>query len=267
VQRLQRITPGALTAREALPDLLGLDRFGVEFRKGQTALVAAQPNDGKSALALWLSIQWALKGLRILYFSADTDEHTMWKRSAATVTGQPQSSVEHLADGRVQSALTRLKGGLSFSFETDPTYKHLFLESIAFWELWGDYPDVIVIDNLMDVVGENEDEFGTMRDTTKALKRLARATNSAVIILHHCSEQEKRTGNPPSRREITGKVSQKSEVILTLALDDQAGVLKMAPVKNRGGKKDPSGQLYHQVRVDLDRMQMYDLDYRKLGAA
>lgn len=273
MQRLQRISSRKLSASEPLPDLTGIGRkFGAYFRRGQTAMIAADPNNGKSPLALWHCVNWVRHhGLRVLYFSADTDEYTTWKRAGMAVTGQPKSSVELMPKSQVSTALAGLGGRLSFSFETDPTYQHLMEEVVAFFELWGDYPDVVVIDNLMDVIGENEDEYGGLRDHTKAFKRLARATDSLVLILHHCNEedQSKRKGGirPPARGRITGKVSQKAELVITIAYDGQQRLMMLAPVKVRDGTPDDTGETYHVIRSDPERMQFYDMEHQRLGTA
>lgn len=267
--RLHRISPRE-NAREPLPDILGLASSGIQIRRGQVTMVAAQPNDGKSLLTLWMAIRWAQQGVRSFYFSADTDELTTLRRAAATVTGQPQASIESwMQDGwsEVEDALAELNGGVSFSFETDPTYQHIHEELVAYWEMWGEYPDVIVIDNLMDVVGDNDDEYGSMRDTSKALKRFARLTGAAVIVLHHCNETDKREDHPPARREITGKVSQKAELILTLQLVDGQNLMRIAAVKNRSGAKDPKGLIFHVLRVDFERVNFYKYNYQTLGVA
>lgn len=263
--RLHRISQALALSREPLPGALApLERAGIKLRPGQVTIIAAQPNDGKSALAL----VWALRlcqehERRTLYFSADTDESDTLRRAAAAITGYPQPYIESLIQsgwGYVQKALAGLNGGVVFSFETDPTYQDIYQETIAFWELWGTYPDLIVIDNLMDVVGDNDDEYGSMRDTTKAAKRLARKTGSHVMLLAHCRE-EGRANHPPSRRELTGKVSMKPELVITLLLDDEAQVMKVAVVKGRSMVKDPSGETYTSMRVDLERMAFYGLDW------
>lgn len=232
-------------------------------------MIAAQPNDGKSLLTLWMAIRWAQQGVRTLYFSADTDELTTLRRAAATVTGQTQANIESwMQDGwsEVEEALAALNGGVVFDFETDPSYQHLHEELVAYWEMHGSYPDAIVVDNLMDIVGDNDDEYGSMRDTSKALKRFARLTGAAVIVLHHCNETEKREEHPPARREITGKVSQKAELILTLQLVDGQNLMRIAAVKNRAGTKDPKGLVFHVLRVDFERVNFYSYGYQTLGA-
>ena len=83
MQRLQRLSPHRLAGSTPLPDVLGLaSKFpGAYFRRGQTSLIAAEPNNGKSPLVRWMSVQWALQGLRGLYFSADSDEFTTDRKS------------------------------------------------------------------------------------------------------------------------------------------------------------------------------------------
>lgn len=269
MQRLQRLRPRESAAQQALPDLLGLgERFNLSFRRGQTVLLAAEPNQGKSAVALWLSIHWASSqhNLRVLYFSADSDEYTTWRRSTAAVLGQPQSYVDHLRSHEAGTALASLKGRVAFDFETDPTYQHITEETVAFYELWGQYPDVIVIDNLMDVVGENEDEFAALIDHTRAFKRLARGTNSVCLMLHHCNEKggDRQSSHPPARGDITGKVSKKPEAVITLNIPEP-GLMQFAPVKNREGFQDKSGQTSLTLRFDIDRMQISDLNHDRLG--
>lgn len=264
--RLHRISPHE-NAREPLPDIFGLAKHDIVVRRGQVTLIAAQPNDGKSLLTIWGAGQWAELGLRSLVFSADTDEETTLRRVSASITGKTQNEIEQrMRSGwdDVAESLAKLEGRLAFDFETDPSYQHIYEELVAAWELWGSYPEIVIIDNLMDVAGDNEDEYGGMRDSMRAFKRFARLTGAAFIILHHCNESEKRENHPPARREITGKVAQKPEMILTLQLDGD--FMRIACVKNRNGAKDPKGIVHHVLRVDFERVRFFKHNYEPLGA-
>lgn len=262
MHRLQRLTPTRLAASTPLPDVLGLAaKFpGAYFRRGQTSLIAAEPNNGKSPLVRWMCVQWALQGLRILYFSADSDEFTTWKSVAAAVTGKETARVAQ--GGRdVSVALGRLQGRMAFVFDTDPSYSTIQQELAAHFELWGVYPDVVVVDNLMDVQGENEDEFARLREHTSAFKRVARVTDSHVVMIHHVNE-EARKGEvaPPPRARITGKVSKKPELVVTLAYDKYTRRMMLAVVKGRDveGGTDTSGQEFLVLKSDPERMQFHD---------
>lgn len=207
-------------------------------------MFAGTPGSMKTFMVLFLL---AKMGLPALFFSADTDAKTITKRAAAMLTGDSQEAVE--------SAL-RTNGGASYYaehleslnkirwvFESDPTYRDLELETLAFAEVHGKYPEIIVVDNLMNVVGESEDEWGSMRETTKAFKRLVRFTDAALFVLHHMAERKTDNTMPSPRSDLQGKVSQLPEVILSLAFDG-VSELRVAPVKNRFGPADASARTH-----------------------
>ena len=150
-------------------------------------------------------------------------------------------------------------------FESDPTYTDLLLETMAFAEAHGRYPEIIVVDNLMNVVGENEDEWGSMRDTTKAFKRLVRFTDAALFVLHHMAERRTDNTVPAPRSDLQGKVSQLPEVILSLAFDG-GSELKVAPVKNRFGPADATARTHAvSLYVTPETGQFYNSNYNRVN--
>lgn len=246
--------------------------MGVRPRTGQVTLIAAPPNCGKSLLALYWVVRLAQQGLRVLYFSADTDSHDTKIRAAAMLTGHTTEKVEQaLLNGTGAEYYDDELEAISdvrFDFETDPSYSHLSDVVLANHEMYGDYPHVIVVDNLMNVVSENENEWSGMKEVCKALKRLGRQTGAAIFTLHHVNEGHGDPSFPASRKDIAGKVSQLPELILSLGFDDHAGVLRVAAVKNRSGFKDPSGKTYAELYVNAPRMALYaDRKDRELGEA
>ena len=125
-----------------------------------------------------------------------------------------------------------------WSFESSPTLEDIAEEVKAFEELWGQSPELIIVDNLMDVATDGGEEFASMRAIMKELKYLARATNAAVLVLHHTSEGVVGTPCQP-RSALQGKVAQLPALILTLGLVGTS--LACAVVKNRYGKADANG--------------------------
>lgn len=243
-----------------------LHDFGIRPRMGTCTMLAATPASGKTYLAL----KW-LKEMKLptLYFSADADEATIVERMCSIITGESTDSVA--ADLRTPEGKEFHSDNLMdevpfmrFVFTPDPTYDELVLELMAFNELEGDYPKVVAIDNLMNLVGENENEWGAMRDHTKAVKNLIRTTGASFFVLHHMSEDVKDPSVPAPRKSIQGKVSQLPEVILSLA---RAGdELRIAVVKNRYGDQSPSGEYYTRLYVDLGKGQFYDHKPQLLAA-
>lgn len=271
MQRLHRIV-GAAKVSEPLPTVFDrLAANGTHICRGQVTMVAAQSGAGKSNLALYYAVRLAERHqLRTLYFSADTDASTTMVRTACILTGHRFSDVAKQMRGGAgrsyyEDALADLQGRVGFSFESDPSYQDLHAEIMAFHTMWGEtYPDLIVVDNLMNVVGENESEWAAMADSMKFLHRVARHTGSAVLVLTHMSEQGKPTGHPLPKQAIQGKLSKIPEVILSLAQDRSTKELMIATVKNRNGPDDDSGTTFSRYKLDFERVQLYrnDIDWQ-----
>lgn len=256
MRTLERVSYQAKGIPQQLPTVFpALEHAGIRPRKATVTMIAATPGSLKSMLTLY----WVARmGLPTLFFSADTDAFESMKRAAAMMTGTTQNKVEAdvLAGGENPYSAALAMLNIRWVFETDPSYADIALETAAFAEVFGEFPSVIVIDNLMNVVGENDNEFGSMRDTTKAMKRITRLTSAAVFVLHHMSEQERENGAPPARRRLQGKVSQLPEVILSMLLVGDE--LRIAAVKNRFGPGDASGEKYVSLWTAPDKCQFFN---------
>lgn len=220
-------------------------------------MIAGQPGAGKSLLALWCVLQYATDhDLRGIYFSADSAE--LGQASRALAMSEMNLSVaeaERMLELEDDWALDRMAkfNNLMWSFEDDLSYENMDDEIEAFHELWGRPPDFVVVDNLTDVEGQSEDEWSTQRRALKALTQMARKTDSATIVLHHTSEDDRIKENPcPPRRAIQGKCSQKPALILTVA--DRGKMRPVAKVKDRFGQSDKTGETARWFRLDMETM-------------
>lgn len=256
MRTLTRVARETAGAPQQLPLVFPpLAEAGIRPRRATVTMIAATPASLKSMLTLyWVSRM----RLNTLFFSADTDAYESMKRAAAMTTGNTMDKVEQdIAAGRqadYEAALNNLN--IRWVFETDPTYQDLVLETAAYAEATGDYPEVIVIDNLMNVVGESENEWASMRDTTKALKKLVRITGAAVFVLHHMGETQKDNGLPAARNRLQGKVSQLPEMILSIAVSGNE--LRIAAVKNRFGRQDAAAERYVTIYVNPSLCRFYN---------
>ena len=115
---------------------------------------------------------------------------------------------------------------------------------------------MIIVDNLMDVATDGGEEFSSMRAIMKELKYLARATNAAVVVLHHTSEAVPGTPCQP-RSAIQGKVAQLPALICTLGVVGTS--MGVAPVKNRYGRADANGTLMTWVAFNPEYMFLDDI--------
>jgi RecA-family ATPase len=254
-----------LDAPQLLPDLFpSLKAAGIRFRRAQVTMIAGQPNSGKSLLALF----YAIKAERpTLYVSADTDAYTTTLRAAAIVTNNTIDTIEDSFKQEngikvYQNALTSLTN-LEFSFDPSPTLDDIQLMIQAYGEKYGQYPELIIIDNLMNVAALHDNEWTGMRDIMKAAHHMARETSAAVFVLHHTSENEGEPTKPPARKAIQGKVSQLPEVIITVAMEPENSEFRIACVKNRFAKHSAMGTDYVTLYSDAARMKLFESPLRQ----
>jgi hypothetical protein len=151
---------------------------------------------------------------------------------------------------------------IQFVFDSSPSLDDIELEVKAYVELYGIPPELIVIDNLMNVVAESDNEWAGLRAIMVEFHDMARKTEACVMVLHHVSEQSEygKTTLPPARRAIHGKVSQLPALILTLGFDPLNNILKVAAVKNRFGPHTADGSDHTGLFVNYSVCQISDAD-------
>lgn len=259
---LSRAWGGVLTKATPLPDVWrALANKQIKFRRGQVCMVAAAPNAGKSMFALIYAIR---ANVPTLFFSADTDTTTVMMRAAAHLSGHGQVLVESNLAGNTHyydQHLPKLNN-IKWVFDSSPSLDDLELEIRAYVELYGQAPELIVIDNLMNVVAETDNEWAGLRAIMMELHDMARKTEACVLVLHHVSEQSEygSTINPPARRAIHGKVSQLPALILTLGYNPGENILKVAAVKNRFGPHVADGTDNASLFTNYGACQINDAD-------
>ena len=230
------------------------EQEGMRLRRAEVNMIAGPPGSGKSTLALHLAI-----GMRLptCYVSADTGAFTMATRAIAMLTGDTLDSVEEKLEqdpGWGEQVLADVDF-IRWHFSSDPSLKRIETEISAYEEMFGCYPGLIVVDNLLDLDPEGvaDESYMGFQGLIAGLKVISRETGACVLILHHTSEAVK--GNPcPPRSALQGKVAQTPAVIFTVALDGDGRHMRISPVKNRQGPADLTGERHVVLEVDLARM-------------
>ncbi len=233
------------------------------FRRGQLSMVAGAPGVAKSALAQDIALKVSA---RTLYLSADTDSFTMAKRTVAKQLAVPQYTAESMLQGNHADALTALMSTtLRYSFDITSVLDCAD-EVMAYLEVWGDYPELIIIDNLMNVHEGDDGDLAAMKSVLDKFHRLARNTDAHVMVLHHVSGGEggaNKTGmNPVPLSGVANQVTELPAQVLTLYR--RGAELFICPVKQRDGRSDPSARFAYKLFCDLDKMLFSD---EPLGAA
>jgi predicted ATP-dependent serine protease len=224
-------------------------------------MVAAAPNAGKSMFSLVYAIKAQVP---TLFFSADTDTATVMMRASAHLAGHTQQTVENQISINPEAYDEVLQNisHIQWVFDSSPNLDDIEAEVKAYIELYGIAPQLIVIDNLMNVVAETDNEWSGLRQIMLELHDMARKTDACVMVLHHVSEQTEygTMMDPPHRRAIQGKVSQLPALILTLGYNPFEHTLRVAAVKNRFGKHSVDGKDWAGLFVNFATCQIGDSD-------
>lgn len=245
-------------------ELEPLYRMGYNPHAGELIMVAGRPGAMKSTWVLWLVQKFHLP---TLYFSADM---SAFQASTKMASHQLQQTVDQVSEDMAMDSsgafldpdaaelvLDRLnKSKIHFSFGT-PIRQSVMIEELNAWvDLYNSFPEVIVIDNLMDMEG-CEVGYEEQSLAMQSLSNLSRDTGATVIVLHHASdkgEQAKRDPfAPPPRSEIKNGLAEKAEQVLTVAIDNRDNSFKVAIVKQRMGYTDASAQNYAAMAVNPDK--------------
>jgi hypothetical protein len=266
---LKRLATRAGQLGKPLPEPCGFTSWapaGVQFRRGTTSMLAGAPGSFKSVLALNMAAWWSAQArMSVLYFSADSDEYTVGRRASGIITGEAQGDVEANM-GTDAHFYDRQLGDLG---DIEFVYDQLTAEGVkdhieAFELVYGAYPEIIFIDNLIDFA-ESPDDWAGMLLFVRAMDAIARKTKAHVCILHHARirPENKRPGWPPGDWEISGKITQLSRLVITVASEGRN--LYWAPVKNTNGPQDREAAVRYGFFVS-ESMRVKDTAYRGLAA-
>lgn len=225
-----------------------------EFRYAQLHLIAAAPGIGKSIVALTAAIR---SGVPTMYFSMDSDAATQYSRAASIVTGDEHSAVqEAVARGQVDRYDTALRKAshIRFVFDSNPTTDEVNEHLMAYGYAYGQWPKLIIVDNVADIFAETEGHEG-LSQTMEWLAALAKKTGACIIGLHHVTGEYEAGDIPVPLSGLRGKISKKPVLVLTLnRVADNPNVINVAIVKNRGGIASARGNYGCWLQADLSRM-------------
>jgi replicative DNA helicase len=239
------------------------DTIGFQFVRGQLALISAGPGTGKSAFVLTVALR---TGLPTLYFSADSDAFTQLTRSIAITNDW---TLDDAKDAVRSDDLSRVRSlndtKVFFSFDASPTLDEIEAQIAAWQEAFEDYPAIIIVDNVTNVVtsADDDDPFSGLEALMDYLHDMARQTGACVIALHHVTGSYNNAEVPIPLDGVKGQITRVPEMVLTLhrrqaQVDFQTDTMCVSVVKNRNGKSDPSGKTFAELEFIGERMLIRD---------
>lgn len=225
----------------------------VEFHTGQLAVLAGGPGGGKSLLAT----NWVNRSTdNILYVALD-DATSIRNRLSALALGRSARDFHSGdADYWFERLDAREKGNL-FITEGVQTVESIEANIIASHEFWGEYPTLVIIDNLKDIhmEGSNQGETGFYTVIVPALKDLAAKYDVAILGLHHVlrrgGEKGKDYGDGTTPLNLTSLLfggERDAALVLGVYQTYNRDGIYVQILKQRDGEADAKGFL--KVRLD-----------------
>jgi hypothetical protein len=235
---------------------LDLREKGGTPRGGQLTMVAAPPGGCKTAFITdWMLSQPG----SVLYFSADGDRGTVGIRALAGVTGETTSVAEERifsGDETAYAILAERTSHIDYCLESSLSPGVIEREVEAYGLIHGAWPEIIVVDNLIDVSSSGSggmDDWSGMTETAIGLKNLASETGASVILLHHVTKTFVDGADPVPLSAILGGVDKPQRLILTIHRPAEDEIF-VSIVKNSNGPAMTDGSYGSAIPVDLGRM-------------
>lgn len=236
-----------------------LESRKIRFMRGQLVLIVAPPGIGKSGFVL----RYALgANIPAFYFSADSDQFTQTTRALSILTGDTQEKSAEALIAADPNALAVLDSQIvRWNFESQPTLDDIETSLKAYEEVYGDFPHLIVVDNITNVIsgfaGNDEDPFGGLESFMDWLHKVARDTGACVVGLHHTKGDHNDGSKPIPLSGVKGQIARVPEMVLTLHRiqnDYGSDTLNVSAVKNRSGRANTSGRSFVGLEFDGETM-------------
>lgn len=231
---------------EALPSpFRRVTALGAIHRRGQVSVVAAGSGGGKSAYATHISVHgrhpWE-DPIPTLYFSADSDKITLGTRVAASLVNRPLAEVEQAlrnGDSGLWAKVAEIDW-VWWCWNAQPSCRDIEEETEAYAYVNGEWPHLIVVDNLINVDSEGEAGHVQKDAVMHWLQQLANLTNAHVMVLHHVVGEYENGTAPIPKSALLDKVAKRPRLVLTLWKPGD-NLLGVSVVKNSTGRAASDG--------------------------
>jgi hypothetical protein len=144
---------------------------------------------------------------------------------------------------------------VQFSFDSYSTAE-IKDDVLAYGVVHGSFPELIVIDTLLNIAGTGDDEQRPHGPGDGGVPRPGAADRRARAGAAPRDRQYDDGDKPVPLGGLVNKLSKLPAQILTLYARD--GDVFACPVKNRQGKADPSASMQVRLRFDKERMRFTD---------
>lgn len=216
------------------------------------SLIAAAPGGFKSVFATTLALY---SRTPTIYFSADSDKGTFGTRAIATALYLPMQEAEDILIRKDENALVdldELTSHIWVNFDSSPSPREIDLEVDCFASIYGEYPGLIIIDNLMDVASLSDDTGSSHDAILEFGKELARKTGAHVCVLCHVVGQFTDGNEPIPKSGLMYKIDKRPRLVLTLWRPNENN-LGVCVVKQTSGRAVADGSWTIELPLIAER--------------
>lgn len=190
-----------------------------------------------------------------LYWSADTDQSDVTIRTLALHCGLTTAEVEaRLTDDSWRpwmfNSLGTKADHIEWVFDSPITGRLLGERINAFASVRGQYPHLVVVDNLQNAISNPADEYAEIKQIQTQIEHLARETKAHIALLHHAKGEYDSGTKPIPQSGGLQNPFKLPAVGLTLYRPDEDNRLALNIVKLRGGQSDPGAR--HPISLPID---------------
>jgi hypothetical protein len=123
--------------------------------------------------------------------------------------------------------------------------------------VWGQAPQLVICDNLIDFAAGGDDEFRAQRDAVLDMRVMASDRECCFLVLHHIQESPRPVpdGQAPAAESIFGRDTRVPSLVLTMRKQDD-GYIAVGIVKNRHGNARRDGKLVKWFSFEPRFMQL-----------
>ncbi len=225
---------------------------------GNVVQVMAAPGVGKTAFGLY----WALGAqVKTLYMASDTDMRLFTEQMAAYATGEDRATVRQMLEGserqRVSQAVSQAAPDLFVDPLAGPELSQIEERIVALTELWGETPQLVVLDTISDVRRAG-DGYDAWRDLWLDLRSMSRHYDTTIMFMHHLKGNSAGRDGDRAPQLSDGKYGSHEfcEIVLGLHKSPPTN-LDVSVLKNRGGR---SG-IQFQLRTDYSRLELEEASH------
>jgi len=190
-----------------IPQLAPLyDNQDLHIHKGDLVMIAGRSGSQKSGLAMFIT---AMLNRPTLYISGDM---TPWEASTRIIslntihtTAEIQQNIDTYGPEYYRDSI-RHGERITFSFQSPITWTDITMELQAYMEMWNSFPEIIVIDNLMDIQ-DCESDYQAQQEAMQWITALSRDTGSTIIVTHHATDKTGTEIEHPPRHDVKSKTA------------------------------------------------------------